>query len=139
MKFLKFFIILLFLGAGAAEARPYKYDRGYRDGCDSAKTHRVIRNNRAFDYSRSYRKGWYDGKAACRRHHKKRVYTYKRGYRDGCDSAKTYRIIRNRRAFDHSRSYRKGWYDGKAACRRHHKKYKKYPRDYNHKPHNYYR
>ena len=108
-----YLVVLLFVGLVFAEAKT-PYQRGYADGCQTARKGVVIRNTWAFNNRPNYRKGWWAGKKACRP--KPAVWTYRRGYNDGCSSARgVWR--KNSTAYRNIGVYRNGWNAGWRACR----------------------
>ena len=117
-------LVLLMILSGSAAALiplPNAYDRGYYDGCETAKGH-YKKAGSLYRHNADYRRGWQQGKRKCASgnhntgndhgHH----YTYNQGYSDGCKSAKGH-WRKNAKAYRKSSQYRQGWNEGFQKCK----------------------
>ena len=105
------------------------YQKGYKEGCKKA-INAKNKNKKAVDKNiskksmpvssvrtadRAYRLGLEKGEEICRAELKRKKVLYERGYKDGCSSAvKTPK--KEKKLYDSSKSYRKGWNTGKKSC-----------------------
>ncbi len=106
------FLLLLVIASMVLEAKT-PYQRGYADGCQSARKGIIVKQIRLFKNNVNYRNGWFAGKKACRP--KSAVWTYRKGYSDGCSSRRgVWR--KNLNAYRRFRAYRNGWIAGKRNC-----------------------
>ena len=102
-------------GSGSHHALD-SYQKGYHDGCQSAKGH-WMKNEQAYRRYSKYRRGWNEGFRQCRSGQSQGNF-YNQGYRDGCSTARgNYR--KNDRLYRHNDSYRRGWKAGKRQCASH--------------------
>lgn len=117
MKFIKVLILVSLFMSTSVEARSHHhgYDRGYRDGCDTARDG-FIRDNYAFRHNPNYRDGWIDGKRECHRRPPMTNRRYDMGYQDGCRTARR-GFTRDPILWAESKNYRRGWRDGTRRCR----------------------
>jgi len=107
---------------------------GYKDGCQSAKGE-MTKNEKFFKESKHYAQNWKKGYEECKPKRDEQVSKketppkpltkepknppvnhYKKGYSDGCATAKRgYR--QNGRLYNTNNDYRDGWDDGEEECR----------------------
>ncbi len=128
-------------------------DDGYKDGCASAKG-TVTKNEKFFKESKTYANAWTKGYEECksksdetpkveRKEEKKEqpkppVNTYKKGYNDGCASARG-RFVQSARLYEQDRNYRSGWNDGEEECGYSERRYDDYPEPRDRVPVRFYR
>ncbi|MEA3418518.1 MAG: hypothetical protein U9Q90_03885 [Campylobacterota bacterium] len=105
------------------------YQKGYKEGCKKAIDKKTV-NKRTIDQNiskksmsvpsvqtddRAYHLGLEKGEEICRAELKRKKALYEKGYKDGCSSAvKT--LTKDKKFYDSSGSYRKGWDVGKKSC-----------------------
>ena len=108
-------VMVMLLGMTAEARSPYSL--GYGEGCRTARKGVVIKRRYMFRHNANYRRGWRDGRRECSNGMGSAKWnSYRRGYRNGCASARgTWR--KNRAAYRYYSAYRRGWKAGWRNCR----------------------
>lgn len=99
------------------------YRRGFDDGCRTAGGH-YRKDKRRYRNNRQYRRGWESGRRHCIRPDNASGTLhlpddYRRGYRQGCRSARDHFRQRDPVLYRNNREYRRGWQTGKQHCTPH--------------------
>ena len=113
-----FSLLFLVIGGTLLYSAPPAYNKGFSDGCQSAKRGVIIRRPALFRNNLNYRNGWFAGKRRCRKVMlNPNKWNYNRGYRDGCSSARG-NWRKNKAAYRTVVAYRNGWNVGWRTCKK---------------------